>query len=298
MRSHLALIGVLALLGCGWGLTQPLSKIVVATGHEPLGIIFWQFLIGALFLTVVQALRRRPLRTDRAALVVYLVIALIGTVLPNGASYLAYRHLPSGIMSILISTVPMIAFALALLLGSDRFSLGRAAGLALGLAGIVLIVAPQGSLGLADVRLWVLVGLVAPAFYAVEANFVGHWGTAGLGAIQVLHGASVLGALLVLPLALATGQFYAPAWDDADAALAASALIHALCYSTYVWLVGRAGATFASQCSYLVTGFGVLWAMALLSERYSPLVWLALLLVMAGVTLVQPRRPPEPQAAA
>ena len=109
MTSRLGLIGILVLLGAGWGLTQPLSKIVVSTGYLPFGIIFWQFLIGALLLTAVQALRRRPFRTDRPALVIYAVIAVIGTLLPNGASYLAYRHLPAGIMSILISTVPMIA---------------------------------------------------------------------------------------------------------------------------------------------------------------------------------------------
>ena len=117
MNQRFGLIGILVLLGAGWGLTQPLSKIVVSTGYKPLGIIFWQFLIGVVFLTVIQAVRRRPFRTDPPALTIYLVIALIGTLIPNGASYVAYRHVPAGIMSILISTVPMIAFAIALLLG-------------------------------------------------------------------------------------------------------------------------------------------------------------------------------------
>src|SRR5690606_5325100 len=125
MTRSPGLVGVLVLLGAGWGLTQPLSKIVVATGHLPFGIILWQFVIGALFLTAIQAIRGRPFRTDPPALFVYAVIAVIGTVIPNGASYLAYRHLPAGIMSILISTVPMIAFAIALTLRADRFTLPR-----------------------------------------------------------------------------------------------------------------------------------------------------------------------------
>ena len=291
MKTTLGLIGVLILLGAGWGLSQPLTKIAVSTGREPFGLIFWQFFLGALLLTLIQGLRRRPLPLTRPALTVYLVIALVGTLLPMSASYLAYRHLPSGIMSILISTVPMVAFPLALALGADRFSWARLAGLALGLLGVVLIVAPQGSLAVPNAAGWVLLGLVAPAFYAVEANYVGHWGPAGLGAIQVLHGASWLGAALALPLALATGQGFLPGWPPApqDWALGAASLIHALAYSGYVWLVGRAGSTFAAQCSYLVTGFGVVWAMLLLGERYSGWIWLALLLVVAGMTLVQPR---------
>jgi drug/metabolite transporter (DMT)-like permease len=62
-------------------------------------------------------------------------------------------------------------------------------------------------------------------------------------------------------------------------------------YSAYVWLVGRAGSVFAAQVSYLVTGFGVLWSMALLGERYSGYVWAALALMFAGLALVQPRPP-------
>ena len=160
--------------------------------------------------------------------------------------------------------------------------------------GIVLIVAPSGGLGVPDAAGWVLVGMVAPALYACEANFVGSWGTAGLGAIQVLHGASVLGTALVLPMALLSGQLFRPDWPPSapDLALAASSLIHALAYSLYVWLVGRAGATFAAQCSYLVTGCGVLWSMAILGERYSGWVWLALVLVLGGIFLVQPRARP------
>ena len=40
--------------------------------------------------------------------------------------------------------------------------------------------------------LLVPVALVAPAFYAVEGNFVARYGTAGLDAVQVLLGASVV----------------------------------------------------------------------------------------------------------
>lgn len=286
------LLLMLAVIGAGWGLTQPFSKIIVGAGRDPFGIVFWQLALGAVFLTLVQQVRRRPFRRDPRALRLYLVIVLLGTIFPNSLSYLAYRHLPSGVMSILISTLPMMAFALALALRADRFSLARFGGLSLGLFGIVLIVGPGGALMVPDAGLWVLVALAAPAFYAIEANYVAGRGIDGLGAIQLLHGASVVGALLTLPLALVTGQAFLPRFASAgpDLALLANSVLHALCYSLYVWVASRAGATFAAQVSYLVTGFGVLWAMAILGERYSAFVWLALLFVLAGVFLVQPRR--------
>ena len=60
-------------------------------------------------------------------------------------------------------------------------------------------------------------------------------------------------------------------------------------YAGYVWLAARAGAVFATQVAYVVTGSGVLWAMLLLGERFSGWVWAALVVMLLGLFLVQPR---------
>ena len=120
----------------------------------------------------------------------------------------------------------------------------------------------------------------------VQAKF----GTEGLSPIGVLFGASLIGTLITLPLALGAGQWVNPvSFGKPEGAFVASAVIHALVYSGYVWLVGRAGAVFAAQASYLVTIFGIVWSMLLLSEAYSPYIWAALALMLAGMFLVQPR---------
>lgn len=95
---------------------------------------------------------------------------------------------------------------------------------------------------------------------------------------------------MALPLALAAGQWVDP-WPmgQAEAAMVVLAVVHALAYVGYVWLARAAGAVFAAQCAYLVTGSGVLWATYLLGERFQPQVWVALALMLAGVALVQPR---------
>ena len=46
---------------------------------------------------------------------------------------------------------------------------------------------------------------------------------------------------------------------------------------------------FAVQISYLVTLFGVTWAMLFLGESYSSYFWAALVVMLAGLALVQPR---------
>lgn len=294
MREKLWLFGVLAIMGAGWGATQPLAKIAVSEGYRHFGLIFWQLVIGTVLLGGFRAFRGTAgwwPRTDRPALLVYLLIALIGTVLPNSTSYEAARHLPAGLISILLSLVPLFAFPIALALGNEKFSVARAAGLGLGLAGVILIVAPEASLPERAMVAFIPIALIAPLFYAAEGNIVARWGTAGLSPVDVLFGASIVGALVALPLALVTGQFIVPRtpFEAPDWSLIASSIIHVIVYTTYVWLVGRAGAVFAVQVSYLVTGFGVIWAMIFLGERFSGWIWIAMILILSGVALVQPR---------
>lgn len=219
------------------------------------------------------------------------MIALSGTLIPNTASYRAAFFLPSGIMSIVIATVPMFGFSIALALGTDWFSWRRMGGLSLGLMGVGLIAFPEASLPDRAMVAILPLALIAPLCYAIEGNIVDKWGTGGLDPLQLLCGASCLGAAVAFPLALSSGQFIdpRPSYILADLAFLLSSLIHVTVYITYVWLVGRAGAVFAGQVSYLVTGFGVIWAMILLGERYSGWVWAALVLMLCGIALVRPR---------
>ncbi|MEL6465013.1 MAG: DMT family transporter [Pseudomonadota bacterium] len=290
-RAALGFTAVLTLLGAGWGLTMPLTKIAVSTGYQHFGLLFWQMTIGAGVMTLIAITRRLHLPWGRAQLRVYIIIALIGSVLPNSASYQAAVYLPSGIMSILLSMIPIWAFPIALILALDRFEWRRFAGLIVGLAAVLLIVLPNANMSGNIPIFWVGVGLISGLFYAFEGNYVARWGTAGLDAVQVLWGASIVGAVIALPLALLSGQWIdpRPPYGTADIAQVISATMHVLVYAGYVWLVGRAGPVFAVQVSFLVTLFGVFWARLILDEAYAPTVWAALCLMLLGMFLVKPR---------
>lgn len=285
------LYGMLFLMGAGWGLTVPLSKIAVSTGHQPFGLIFWQLVIIVITLGVICALRGKRLQLGRRYWRLLVTVALTGAVLPDIFFYLAAIRLPGGVMAILVSSVPMFSLPIALALGNETFAWRRVAGLMVGMAGIILLIGPEASLPDRAMAAFVPIALLAPLLYATEGNLVAKWGTQGLDSVQVLLGASLLGLIPTLPMTLATGQWINPlaGFGMPEAALAVGAFIHALVYAAYVWLVGRAGSVFAAQTSYLVTGCGVLWSILLLSEVYSAYIWAALGLMLAGMFLVQPR---------
>jgi drug/metabolite transporter (DMT)-like permease len=166
----------LVLMGAGWGLTQPLGKIAVSTGYGHFGLVFWQLLIGALLLAGVCRMRRLPLPLNFAALRLYLTIAMIGTIVPNSLSYQAAVHLPSGVMSLLVSMVPMFAFVIALVLGMDNLAWRRIIGLLFGLAGVLMVILPSVDLGQNVPVFWAGVYLVTAFCYAFEGNYIAKWG--------------------------------------------------------------------------------------------------------------------------
>ncbi|MFQ5565742.1 MAG: EamA family transporter, partial [Paracoccaceae bacterium] len=147
----LALIAI----GIAWGATGPLSKLAVSTGNHPIGVTFWSTTIGTVVLTAVLLARGRRLPLDRRHLAFFLVCGLLGTALPSSLSYTAYRHLPIGIMAIVLALVPMPTLLLALPLGIERPDLRRLAGLGLGALAVLLIVAPETSLPEPGQAAWV-----------------------------------------------------------------------------------------------------------------------------------------------
>lgn len=292
MRSErFFLIAALFVMGAGWGATIPIAKYYVTHGLEPFGLLFWQLATGAILLGGYTFVRGKPLPLSPQHIALYTFVGLFGTLIPGFFSITATQFLPAGIMAIVISTVPMFAFPIALLMRQDAFSLKRFLGLALGLAAVGLIVAPEASLPERAMVVMIPVALIAPICYAIEGNVVAKVGTLGIGPIRVLLGAFIFGSLVALPLALLSGQWISPfdplGWPHV--AVLINAVIHALVYGSYVWLVGRSGSVFAAQVAYLVTAFGLVWSIIFLDESFSVYIWLALALMFSGIFLVQPR---------
>jgi drug/metabolite transporter (DMT)-like permease len=281
----------LAAVGLGWGAAQLLSKIATSTGHPALGLTFWEVAIGAACFTAALVATGGRLPLSRRHLVFYLVCGLAGTALPNGLSYTSIRHLPVGVQSMVLSTVPMTTLALALAIGSERFEPRRLAGIGLGLVAMLMIALPEASLPDPGQAPWLILPVIVSLSYAVENVYIDRARPRGASSLQVMCGLSWGGLLLITPLMLASGSWIPPVPVGVpEAALAGTALLHVLAYSGFVWLIGHAGPVFAAQVGYVVTASAVAWGMAVLGERHSAWVWGALAILFAGLALVRPRR--------
>jgi len=282
---------VLVALGIGWGATQPLGKIAASTGHQAFGLIFWQLVVCCVVLGALTALRGKSLPLHPRGLRFYAVVAILGTLVPNATFFTSVARLPSGIMSILISMVPLLAFPLAMILRQDQFSARKLLGLCLGMAGVLLIALPSTSLPEPAMAAFLPLAMIGPLFYALESLYVARVGTPGMDAVQAMFGASLAGLIFCVPIVMLSGHWFAMPLPPGrpELALILSSALHALLYCAFVWLAATAGAVFAAQSAYIVTAAGMIWAMVLLGERFSPLVWAAAAVMLVGLSLVQPK---------
>ncbi|MEM7508493.1 MAG: DMT family transporter [Pseudomonadota bacterium] len=281
---------VLFAAGVSWGATQLFSKIAVSTGHAPVGLVLWQVLIGIVVLGALMLARRMTLPLGRHHLIFYAVCALLGTVVPHSLSYTVISYIPVGVASLLIATVPMVTLLLAAPLGIERASPRRVLGLGLGAAAVVLVVGPETSLPSPEQAGWAALLLIVSLSYAAENVYIARFQPAGIGAVETLMGLTVGALVFILP-AVAVGGLWVDISPMAAAEQAAilGALLHIGAYLGLVWLIGQAGPVFASQIGYVVTLSGVGFGMIVLEEAHSPWIWLALVLMLAGLALVRPR---------
>ena len=291
--NRTALFLILIAFGTLWGLAIPLTKVVVSTGHHPFGLIFWQFLLSAAVLFVLIKLRRSRVVVDRSHILFFTVIAFTGTLLPNTASYFAAFHLPAGVMALVIALVPMCSLLVALVLRLEKFQVRRLAGGVLGGTAIALLVLPDTSLPDPSKAIFVLVALIAPMFYGIEGNYLALKQPGDTGPVATLFGASVVGAIVSLPLTLISGTFinpYESGIGTSELALMTTISLHIIAYVGYIWMVDQAGPVFSAQIAYIVTPAGILLSILLLGEQPSAFIWIALIILLVGLFLVQPRQ--------
>ncbi len=289
--AGLGIWGPLIALWLIWGSTY-LGIAVVGTTLPPLMANGARFLFAAVILGGVLVLTRGP-RVLAITLPQLRSVAIMGTALLGvgiGAVALAERYVPSGVTALLIAVMPLWVVILRLRAG-DRPSRLTLLGVAVGMAGLLLMLLPGGTNPVSgtdgDVVLWSIV-LMFSSFswayfswrstrYVFPANSLVTTSYEMLVAAAVLLVAgAVRGERLQTELATA-GSWWALAY------LIAASIAG---YSAYTWLLSRAPLSLTSTYAYVNPGVAVLLGFLLLGEPITHDVILGLTVVVGGVALV------------
>ena len=129
-----------------WGSTYFGILIAIRT-IPPLSMAALRFTVAG-GLLYAWAVRRGDREGDRPGLAQWAAAAVVGTALlaaGNGAVTWAEQRIPSGIAALLIASVPLWMSILGRVLLAERLSWLAVVGLAVGFAGLVLLVRPSGT---------------------------------------------------------------------------------------------------------------------------------------------------------
>jgi drug/metabolite transporter (DMT)-like permease len=278
------------LLGLGglWGLSFSLSKVAAMGGVHPFAYAWMQSTGAALFLTLVCYRKGIPFELSRGHLVFFAGAAVIGLVLPNINIITTAKYIPAGVMSTVVSTVPVLGYVLAVAFRIEGFRWNSAVGIGIGLIGALLMVLPKTSLPSPDMVPWVLIAFLTPALYACSGIFSDRMRPDGTHSLAAARGMLIVASLATLPLMLAVDGFYPLMANPGptDFAMLGQICISSVAYILYFEILKRAGPVFLSLVSYVVTLFGLFWGWVIFGEIHSAWIWASVGCVFTSMLLV------------
>ena len=276
--------------GTTLGMAPPFARLAATNGIPMIGFAFWQNLIGGLLLLTLAVLTgaRPPLQHLRF----YAVSGLITLALPSVLIFLAVARIGAGLPSIAYAFPAMLTYVFALALSMERLIWTRAAGIGLGVVGILMILLPRtGPVSDADLP-WMLLAMLAPVSLAAGNIYRTRYWPKDAPPLALAAG-TLLGAAAWLLLASPafTGELYLPSnTAPADWVLAAAGLFACLSFIPYFELQRVAGPVYLSQIGYVMAATSLLIGHFVFGERYGLLVWSAGIVIVAGILLVN-RKP-------
>ncbi len=272
----------LILLAAIWGGSYVFIRVVVPA-FGAVGTMWLRILIGGLAL-LAYALATRSELGFRQWWKQYLMIGAMNSVIPFTLISYAMKTLPAAYGAILNALSPFFGALFAALLLQEKLTGLRVLGMALGFAGVAMIL----NLGPVPITAEVLIAAAMSVAATVSYGYISVYAkkhAKGAPNMGVATGALILPALLVCPVALPMTTWLQPS----DMVLWSLAALGVLCsgvaYVLYYGLVRDVGPTKAISVTFLIPLFGVLWGAIFLGERLTAGALLGGAVVFLGMAL-------------
>ena len=268
-----------ALIGALWGVPYMFMKVAVAELSTPV-IVFSRLAIGALLL-IPLALYQGSLRSALPYWRYILFYAILEMVGPWFLITSSQRDLPSGVVALLVATVPIWATLFAHRTGDTTAAhKTRIFGIAIGLCGIALLVGIESLRDFGNIRALIQV-LLASISYAWAVNMISRKAP-GVSGIAINGIAMTFATLIYLPFAIT----HLPEQRPSSHALFATIGLGVLCTAMAFWVFFRVldeiGPARASLVVYPNTAVAVVLGIIVLREPLTLAIGIGLPMVLIG----------------
>jgi drug/metabolite transporter (DMT)-like permease len=265
-----------------WGIPYLFIKVAVDDGVPPIFLAWVRVLMAAIVLLVLShraGVLRPALQPAHRRW--FLLYAIVEICLPFPLIAAGERHVPSSLAAILIAAVPMIVALLAIRFDpSERATGSRAAGLAIGFAGVVALVGLDVS-GSSEELLGALMILLAAVGYAAGPMVINQrLGVLDPRALMAVA-LSVATVVLAVPALLAPPT-HTPSTDAILSIVVLGLFCTAAAFVLFGALIGEVGPGRATVITYISPIVAVALGVAVLDERPGAGAVAGLLLILAG----------------
>ncbi|SDE05263.1 EamA domain-containing membrane protein RarD [Rhodospira trueperi] len=268
---------------------------VAVQALPPLTIVAARVGLAAPVLWMAVFALRRPIPRDPAVWAAFAVMGVLNNVIPFSLIVWGQTQIPSGLASILNATTPLFTVVVAgLLLADERFSAHKGLGVAIGFAGVVVLIGAD-ALYVPDAPVLAQMAVLGAGLsYAFAAVFGRRFRGMGLDPLVTATGQVTFSGLIMVALAVGIDRPWTlpmPAVPVLASLLGLAVLCTALAYGLYFRILATAGATNVILVTFLVPVTAILLGVTVLDEslRASHLVGMAVigagLLVMDGRVL-------------
>jgi drug/metabolite transporter (DMT)-like permease len=215
----------------------------------------------------------------------YLLVGGIGIAAPFALYSFAAMHAPASLLAIVNATSPIFGLAWGAALREERVTARKTAGLALGIAGVVLIARPA-ELAREPMFAWaVAAALGACCLYGVVGVLVKRF-SGGASPRAMAAGNQLAAAVVLLPLLPFLPPLAPPTPLVMANVLALALLASGVAFVLYFRLIADVGATRALTVTYLIPLFGIFWGWLFLGEALPAAAFGGGALILAGTVLV------------
>ncbi len=270
-----------------WGTTWSVIRVGLE-GIPPFAGVALRFAIAAAILYLLGKVWRVPDQRSPRLYRIWFVQTVFSLCIPYGIVYWAEQWVPSGLSSILFSTMPLFVAVLAhRWLISEPMRPAETAGVLIGVCGVVFIFSDDLTLAARpEILVPALVLLISPVAVAVAHVLIKKWGS-GIHPMNVVTVPMALTGLGMGVLSLAVESERTLTFDfQAVVALLYLAVFgSALSFSLYYWVLARVAATRLSLITLAIPVVAVLVGTAALDEPFSARAGLGSLLVLSGVAV-------------
>lgn len=286
---------LLLLLGFIWGSGYSIARFATTHGVHPLGYSFWQAIGPAIIISLLCKVKGHPLQRSVSHLRYYLIAGLTGIVIPNTNMYFAAPHLPAGMLAVIVNTVPIIAYPLALMAKIETFHLSRLMGVLAAMMGLMLILLPEAALPSSDMVPWALTSLMTPLSFAFCAVYISRYRPAECNSFSLSAGTLIAASLFLIPLVVLSQHFYFLHLPLSlpDVLILLEIILSSIGYILFFQLVKIAGPVYYSLVDTIVTLTSLGWGYLLFQEKLNIWTTPAVILILIALILVTKQRGPR-----